>query len=238
MVGSYPDPTWDYLGCDANYHYAYCPPATVLRLKKRLAPPDALSKTLEQREQWCHDLNASGRLTPQIQAPSGPFHRWLEQAHLDKSLLDQAEKACQLRPPRAPPIHVSPRHRLEPGDILYIEVLGIEKGRNATKSKISGISGQCPVYSSPVFPNGVVGLHDYGWVDVGGKTVREAKSAIEEHMTKYLEPIKLSVVHIIAVQADSDRNSGKMRFGPPPSSSAPPSTTPPKGVPGKTPMPY
>ena len=199
MEGDYPDPVWSYLGCDAEYHYATIPPATVLRLKKGLAPSGELAKILEPRQQWYHDMEASGRASPQSQVPSGPFDRWLEKSRLDTSFYDKAEKAARLRPPRAPRPDVPPGHRIEPGDLLYVEVLGNEKGQRAKKSDVKGISGHISVE-----PDGTVGLDQYGSVNVGGKTVLEAKSAIEKQMTKYLEPLKLSVVHVTHLQSDTN----------------------------------
>jgi hypothetical protein len=98
MENGYSFNRWNYLGCDAKYHYAETPPATILRVKKGLASPDELAKMVrQQRQRFSDNLVATRDLDlPWVDRKhSGPFYRWLKEARLDTSLYDQAEKACR-----------------------------------------------------------------------------------------------------------------------------------------------
>jgi hypothetical protein len=86
--------TWNYLGCDAEYHYAVDRASTILRLKKEEAPTDELFKAVQKQCDRRLDHLALGDLDLPFRSwsYSDAFLEWREKSHLDTSLIDQAEK--------------------------------------------------------------------------------------------------------------------------------------------------
>lgn len=92
-------------------------------------------------------------------------------------------------PSEAQQVLLSP-HAISPTDILTIELVGKP---SAVHREISG--------EHLVRPDGTVNLGRFGRVTVGGKTIEEARQAIEQHLSKHMKSPQVAV--------DVSRNSKK-----------------------------
>jgi serine/threonine protein kinase/protein involved in polysaccharide export with SLBB domain len=74
-----------------------------------------------------------------------------------------------------------PTYRIEPPDVLQIELLKPSSGTNSVTGKYL------------VGPDGTVNLRQFGTVPVSGKTVSEARTALEKHLSQYFKSPQVTV---------------------------------------------
>ena len=68
-----------------------------------------------------------------------------------------------------------PTYRIEPPDVLQIELIKPSSGTKSVTGKYL------------VGPDGTVNLRQYGFVNVTGKTVAEARTTLQKHLAQYFE---------------------------------------------------
>ena len=88
---------------------------------------------------------------------------------------------------KEPPKVALPAYRIEPPDVIEIEmpkVVPLPSYRAAVRS----VTGQYLVG-----PDGTINLRQYGVVVISGKTIADARIAIQNHLKQYLDSPELSV---------------------------------------------
>jgi len=88
---------------------------------------------------------------------------------------------------KEPPKVALPAYRIEPPDVIQIEMPTVSP-LPSYRSTVQPVSGQYLVG-----PDGTINLRKYGVVVISGKTIADARIAIQNHLKQYLDSPELSV---------------------------------------------
>ena len=88
---------------------------------------------------------------------------------------------------KEPPKVALPAYRIEPPDVIEIEMPKVVP-LPSYRSTVQPVSGQYLVG-----PDGTINLRKYGVVVISGKTIADARIAIQNHLKQYLDSPELSV---------------------------------------------